>query len=173
MRKQSLSSAGILAAVTLGLIFLIAALGKFPAQTDAYTILLVLQKTPLLRALSDYVHIVIPLLELVIGLLLVSGVAARIAALGAAVMVFAFIFNNLWLLRKGLAQEPCGCFGGTLNHLLGFITTKDALYVDFGMLSLIGLILTLYPAHWFDLKLWITRVWFSRQPAADRDRSFD
>jgi uncharacterized membrane protein YphA (DoxX/SURF4 family) len=146
--------AGILASVILGLIFLIAGLGKLPVQTDAYTILLILPRSSVLLFLSDYVHIVFPVMEIVLGLLLLLGIAARVMALGSAMLVGAFIFNNLWLMGKGLAQESCHCFGGSLNWLLGVVSVKDALYIDGAMLALVFLILAQYPAKWLTLRPW-------------------
>jgi uncharacterized membrane protein YphA (DoxX/SURF4 family) len=164
--------AGILAAVILGLIFLIAGLGKLPAQTDAYTILLVLRKIPLMLAaqqpaLSDYVHIVFPVLEIILGLMLVAGIAAKLAASFSALLIGAFIFNNLWLIQKGLGQDPCYCFGGSLNWLLGVVSTKEALYIDIGMLALVCLVVACYPGRWFTL-----RPWFSRAGEFRNERSW-
>lgn len=149
--------AGILSSIFLGLIFLIAGLGKLPAQTDAYTILLILPKVPALLFLSDYVHIVFPVLEIALGLLLILGIAARAMAAASALLVVAFIFNNLWLIGKGLATDPCYCFGGSLNWLLGVISVKEALYIDVFMLGLICLIAARYPGRWFGLRPWFLR----------------
>jgi uncharacterized membrane protein YphA (DoxX/SURF4 family) len=139
---------GIPAAVLLGFIFLIAGIGKLPAQTDAYTILLVLRKIPLMLILSDYVHIVFPVLEIILGLLLIAGIAPKVMAVFSSLLIGAFIFNNLWLVRKGLAEDPCYCFGGSFNWLLGVISTRQALYVDMGMLALVCLVITHSPGNW-------------------------
>ncbi len=145
---------GIPAAVVLGFIFLIAGIGKLPAQTDAYTILLVLREIPLMLLLSDYVHIVFPVLEIILGLLLIAGIAPKVMAVFSSLLIGAFIFNNLWLVQKGLDQETCYCFGGSLNWLLGVVSTKEALYIDIGMLALVCLIVTSYPGNWFAVRPW-------------------
>ncbi len=157
MKNHPLSFAGILAGVILGLIFMVAGFGKLPVQTDAYTILLVIRKEPIFLWLSDYVHIIVPSLEIILGALVFSGTAARITALASAGLVGAFIFNNLWLIRNGVAQESCGCFGDALNRLLGGLSTREALYIDFAMLALIFLILVFYPDKWFSLRPWFLR----------------
>ena len=156
---------GILAAIILGLIFLIAGLGKLPAQTDAYTILLVLRPIPLMLLLSDYVHIVFPVLEIILGLMLVAGLAAKLTASLSTLLIGAFIFNNLWLIQKGLGQEPCYCFGGSLNWLVGVVSTREALYVDIGMLGLVCLVVAFYPGRWL-----ILRPWFSRASEFQNER---
>lgn len=161
LRKRPLSFAGILAGIILGLVFLVAGFGKLPVQTDAYTILLVIRREPFLLWLSDYVHIIVPLLELTLGFLLVSGVAARLTALASTALVGVFIFNNLWLIRNGVAEESCHCFGDALTRLLGSISTSEALYIDIAMLALILLVLTFYPDKWLSLRPWLLR----RRPA--------
>lgn len=157
MAAKRLRFAGIAASVLLGAIFLVAGIGKLPGQSDAYTILLVLQKDPFLSSLADYVHIIVPLLELFLGSLLLLGLAARAAAAVSAVMVSAFVFNNLWLTHMGLGQEPCHCFGGTLNWLIGVISTKGALYVDIALFGLIFLIVTRYPGGWLSARPWFLK----------------
>jgi uncharacterized membrane protein YphA (DoxX/SURF4 family) len=145
---------GIPAAVLLGFIFLIAGIGKLPAQTDAYTILLVLRKIPLMLILSDYVHIVFPVLEIILGLLLIAGIAPKVMAVFSSLLIGAFIFNNLWLVQKGLAEDPCYCFGGSFNWLLGVISTREALYIDVGMLALVCLVIAYSPGNWLAGRPW-------------------
>ena len=58
----------------MGLIFLVTGFIKLPVQTDAYTILLVVRKEPILLWLSDYVHVIVPLLQIIFGFILFSGV---------------------------------------------------------------------------------------------------
>jgi uncharacterized membrane protein YphA (DoxX/SURF4 family) len=157
MKMRRLSFAGVLAAIMLGLIFLVAGFGKLPAQTDAYTILLVIRKEPILLWLSDYIHILVPSIELILGFLLVSGVAARFTALASTTMVGVFIFNNTWFLRKGIPQESCRCFGDAIDRLLGGISTRESLYVNFAMVALIFLVLAFYPDKWLSFRPWFLR----------------
>jgi len=153
MNKERIATfVGLAAGVILGLIFLVAGFHKLPVQTDAYTILLVIRKEPILLWLGDYVHIVVPFLELILGFLLISGVAARLTALASAVLVGVFIFNNIWLIRKGVDLRSCNCVGDAITRLLRGISNWEALYIDFAMLGLIFLILTFYPEKWFSLR---------------------
>ena len=148
---------GIAAGVTLGVIFLVAGFSKIPVQTDAYTILLVIRKERILLWLSDYIHILVPLVEITLGFLLIFGVAARLTALASAVMVGLFIFNNFWLIGKGVDQDSCHCFGDAITRWLGGISNWGALYIDFAMLGMIFLILTFYPGKWFSLRPWLMK----------------
>jgi hypothetical protein len=148
---------GIAGGVILGLIFLITGFIELPVQTDAYTILLVVRKETILLWLSDYVHVIVPWMEIILGFFLISGVAARLAALASAVLVGVFIFNNIWLIREGVDPKSCHCVGDAITRFLGGISTTEALYIDFAMLGLILLILTFYPDKWLSLRPWFLR----------------
>jgi hypothetical protein len=161
---------GLAAGVILGLIFLVTGFIRLPVQTDAYTILLVVRKETILLWLSDYVHVIVPWLEIILGFLLISGVAARLAALASAVLVGVFIFNNIWLIREGVDPKSCHCVGDAITRFLGGISTTEALYIDFSMLGLIYLILFFYPENWFDLRPWLLRHRKREEYAADKSR---
>jgi len=148
---------GIGAGVTLGLVFLVTGFIKLPVQTDAYTILLVVRKETISLWLSDYVHIIVPWLEIILGLFLISGVAARLTALVSSVLTVVFICNNLWLIREGVDPRSCHCLGDAVTRLLASFSPREALYIDFAMLGLIFLILTFYPDKWFSLRPWLLK----------------
>jgi len=150
-------SVGIAGGVILGLIFLVTGFFKLPVQTDAYTILLVVRKETILLWLSDYVHVIVPLLEIILGFLLISGAAARLAALASAVLVGMFIYNNIWLIREGVDLRSCHCLEDAMTRLLASISATEALYIDFAMLGLIFLILTFYPDKWLSLRPWFLK----------------
>ncbi len=129
--------------VILGLVFLVTGFIKLPVQTDAYTILLVVRKEAILLWLSDYVHVIVPWLEIILGFFLISGVAARFTALASALLVVVFVYNDIWLIHEGVDLRSCHCLGDALTRLLGGFSAWEALYMDFAMLGLIFLILDL------------------------------
>ncbi|PZG10403.1 DoxX family protein [Nonomuraea aridisoli] len=53
----------------------------------------------------------LPILEIVVGLLLVVGLLTRVAGVIAGVLMFAFVFGIAWAWANGLRID-CGCFGG-------------------------------------------------------------
>ncbi|MEU0568072.1 MauE/DoxX family redox-associated membrane protein [Nonomuraea sp. NPDC005983] len=53
----------------------------------------------------------LPILEIVVGVLLVIGLLTRVAAVVAALLMFAFVFGIAWAWANGLRID-CGCFGG-------------------------------------------------------------
>jgi uncharacterized membrane protein YphA (DoxX/SURF4 family) len=148
---------GIGAGVTLGLIFLVLGFMRLPVQTDAYTILLVVHKESILLWLSDYVHVIVPWLEIILGFFLVSGVAARFTALASAVLVVVFVYNSIWLIHEGIDLRSCYCFADAATRLLASFSSREALYMDSAMLGLIFLILAFYPDKWFSLRPWFLK----------------
>ncbi|SDI08563.1 Methylamine utilisation protein MauE [Nonomuraea jiangxiensis] len=53
----------------------------------------------------------LPILEIVVGVLLVVGLLTRVAAAIAGLLMFAFVFGIGWAWAHGLRID-CGCFGG-------------------------------------------------------------
>ena len=139
------------------MIFLVTGFIKLPVQTDAYTILLVVRKETILLWLSDYVHVIVPWLEIILGFFLISGVAARLVALASTVLIGAFSYNNIWLTREGIDLRSCHCLGDPLTRLLASFSAREALYIDLAMLGLIFLILAFYPDKWLSLRPWFLK----------------
>lgn len=53
----------------------------------------------------------LPILEIVVGVLLIVGLLTRVAAVIAGLLMFAFVFGIAWAWANGLRID-CGCFGG-------------------------------------------------------------
>ncbi|MFI6786216.1 MauE/DoxX family redox-associated membrane protein [Nonomuraea sp. NPDC050383] len=53
----------------------------------------------------------LPILEIVVGVLLVVGLMTRVAGVVAALLMLAFVFGIGWAWAHGLRID-CGCFGG-------------------------------------------------------------
>jgi len=147
--------AGIAAAILLGLILLVAGLGKLPQQTRAYWIMFNLPHAILAPKLADQIDIWLPRLELAIGSLLIIGIATRLATVITLVLIIGFIFNNIWMIAEGFASNPCHCFGP--NSFLGYISITQALYIDIGMLALAAIILFWYPGNRDTLRPWFLK----------------
>lgn len=63
------------------------------------------------KSLATTVGYGLPILEVVIGVLLVVGLLTRAAGLIAGLLMLAFVFGIAWAWAKGLRID-CGCFGG-------------------------------------------------------------
>lgn len=61
--------------------------------------------------LAGYVGYALPVVELLVGVLLLAGLFTRWAALAAGVLMAAFVVGIGWAWATGLAID-CGCFGG-------------------------------------------------------------
>ena len=100
---------GVGASIILGLIFATAGLGKLLHQAEAYKLFFFPDFLTL--SLAKFVFIWFPRIELIIGLLLVVGMATKLVTVFSSVLIAGFITNNVWLLIQGLGDKPCGCFG--------------------------------------------------------------
>lgn len=54
---------------------------------------------------------ILPILEIVVGVLLVVGLLTRVAAAIAGLLMLAFVVGIAWAWARGLRID-CGCFGG-------------------------------------------------------------
>ena len=68
--------------------------------------------------IARYVGLVIPYLELLIGLGLILGVLTRLSAVGWAVLSLAYFIIKLDIIFIQGRVTPCGCFSGLLPDLL-------------------------------------------------------
>jgi len=147
--------ASVVASIILGLILFAAGLGKLLLQAGTFGIFFTPDKVILTPALAGAISIWLPPVELIVGLLLIVGVATKAIAIFSSVLIVAFITNNGWLLSQGLGHEPCDCFGILEMILSGGLSTEGALYMDIGMLTLAFVVVFCYPR-----KLFTTRFWF-------------
>ena len=145
---------GIGASIILGLIFVAAGLGKLLEQTEAFKIFYNLPGAFLTQALVDAVSFWFPLIELIVGLLLITSVAAKPMAAFSLVLITSFIATNSWLLIQGLGDEPCGCFGIAETMAQFRLVVINSLYFDIGMLGLVLLILIYYPGKFSTFRSW-------------------
>ena len=146
--------AGIAAGIILGLIFAAAGLGKLLHQPEALTVFFNPAPDLLTATFFKFFFTWLSPIELVLGLLLIIGVAARLMATLSSVLIAGFIANNGWLLSQGMGDEPCGCFGGAERIIQARLSTMNSLYLDIAMLALALVILFFYPVDYFDIRPW-------------------
>jgi uncharacterized membrane protein YphA (DoxX/SURF4 family) len=151
---------GLGAAIVLGLIFILSGGGKLLNQAEFFSIFF----TPFADFLLPFVPVIyrwLPVIEIAIGLLLISGVLARPAAALAVVLLAVLMANNSWLIIHGFGYEPCGCFG-ILEELAQLrMLTIGALVLDIVMLLLALVALFLVRVSFFSIKPWF---WAGRRP---------
>jgi len=143
---------GIEAGIVLGLIFIAAGVGKMLHQSEAIRIFLPLfPEASSSIFVTKFVNIWLPRIELILGLLLIFGIVAKLAATLALVLIAGFITENSFLLIQGYESCPA-CFG---PHLI--IPTSEALFIDLIMAILVLIIFLCYQRSFWDIRPWFLR----------------
>jgi uncharacterized membrane protein YphA (DoxX/SURF4 family) len=127
--------------IALGAVFVVAALPKITDPPAFAHMIYNYRLVP--GALVNGLALVMPWIELVVGILLILGAWRREAALVAALLLFVFLGAIGWNLARGHAID-CGCFdvrsaGKTPDQLLSDM--KWVLLRDVGLLLLAGQVL--------------------------------
>ena len=147
--------AAVVAGILLGLVFLSAGIGKL-LNISAF-----IMSVHNLSTYPDLLQILIshylPWGEVILGLLLITGIAPRLASILSGLLVLCFVFQNTWMILNGFSNEPCSCLGVFKVIAQGKLSTMNAIYVDIGMLVLC---LTIYFA--FRGRFMEGRPWFLR-----------
>ena len=100
---------GLVARLVVGGVWIVAGALKLPDPAESVRAVRAYQLLP--EAVVPTVGHVLPIVEIVAGLLLVLGLLTRGAAVVSLVLFAAFIFGISWAWSQGL-QIECGCFGG-------------------------------------------------------------
>jgi len=140
------------AGIILGIILIIAGLGKLLYQAEFLAVILpgsFLSETQA-RLIAEW----LPWLELIFGLLLFTGVAARLMAVLACLLIATFMAYNSWLIRHGQGYEPCGCLGIVERWTQGELSTVGSLYLDVVMLAFALIVLFCYQRSFFNPSPW-------------------
>ena len=108
-RERGLDLVGTLLRLVLGGVILVA--GALKVTNLGQSALAVRAYQLLPYDLAGYVGYALPIIEIVIGLLLVLGLFTRISALLGALLMLAFVIGIASAWARGLSID-CGCFGG-------------------------------------------------------------
>jgi uncharacterized membrane protein YphA (DoxX/SURF4 family) len=100
---------GLLARLVLGVVLLWAGAAK--VTSPASSALAVRAYKILPYDFAGYVGFALPVLEILIGLLLVVGLFTRVSAVVGGLLMLAFIIGISWAWAHGYSID-CGCFGG-------------------------------------------------------------
>lgn len=126
----------------LGATFILAAAGKLPQQAKFVEVVTGYGLLP--WRMAHAYSLILPWLELAVGICLVAGLLSRFAASVSILMIISFIIANGTAVFE-LQTEDCGCFGGLI-----LLKTSDALLVDVVMMG-IALLVLLYGGGFFSL----------------------
>jgi uncharacterized membrane protein YphA (DoxX/SURF4 family) len=100
---------GLLARLILGVVLVWA--GAVKVTNPAQSALAVRAFKVLPYDFAGYVGYALPVLEILLGLLLVLGLFTRVSAVLGGLLMLAFIFGISWAWAHGYSID-CGCFGG-------------------------------------------------------------
>ena len=100
-------------------------------------------------AIANVIGIVLPFLEIGMGLLLILGAGTRIVGLAGAVLMFIFVIGISQAWARGLSID-CGCFGGGGQVAPGTANYLPELLRDAGLAAL-GIYHFIYPQSKFAL----------------------
>lgn len=108
-RGGRLAWVGVAARAVLGGVLLAAGLLKVGALGESVNAVMAYRILP--YELVAPVGVTLPFVEIVLGALLLAGLYTRLAGLGGALLMAAFIVGIASAWARGLALD-CGCFGG-------------------------------------------------------------
>ncbi|TET48456.1 MAG: DoxX family membrane protein [Dehalococcoidia bacterium] len=145
----------ISAGIILGLIFLAAGLGKLLNPMESSIIFVFPDFLP--NAVDKFIYQWLPRIEVLIGVLLITGIIARLTASLALVLTLGLIASNSILLVQGLGDKPCGCFGEAERLAQLSLSVTGALYIDIAMLILGFMVLLFYQSRFFNITPWFLR----------------
>lgn len=100
---------GLLARLTVGIVWIVAAVAKLPYPADSVRAVRAYDLLP--EAIVPTIGHALPLVELLVGILLVVGAFTRPTSVVSSLMFVAFVIGISSAWARGL-QIDCGCFGG-------------------------------------------------------------
>jgi uncharacterized membrane protein YphA (DoxX/SURF4 family) len=137
----------LLARLVLGGVLLAAGLLKYQHLDKSQMAVRAYEMLPI--ALANFFGIILPFVEIAVGILLIIGAAIRISALVGGVLMFAFMIGISQAWARGLSID-CGCFGGGGQVEPGTANYLPELLRD-GGLGLLAIYLFRYPQSKFGL----------------------
>jgi len=145
--KKYLPWVGLLSRLILGGVLLAAGLLKYQHLDKSQMAVRAYELLPV--SLANILGIVLPFVEIAVGVLLVIGATIRISALVGGVLMGAFMIGIAQAWARGLSID-CGCFGGGGQVEPGTANYLPELLRD-GGLALLAIYLFRYPQSKFGL----------------------
>lgn len=146
----------VVASIILALVFLSAGTGKL-LNLSAF-IISVNNLTIYPDFLQSLISYWLPWGEIILGLLLITGVIPRVVSILCSVLIACFIFQNSWMILHGFSNEPCSCLGVLQIIIQGKLSTMNALYVDIGMLILSLIVYFTFQGKFIEWRPWFLRL---------------
>jgi uncharacterized membrane protein YphA (DoxX/SURF4 family) len=141
-----------IAAVIIGLVLIISGTGKIPGQTEfAWA----LAKTFWTPALANFISKFLPWLELCLGVMLLLGTFAKIAAILVIPLTICFTLNNVWALNHHIYKfTTCSSCFGIWENYIGHLTPIGAMLIDVFLMVLALTVIFCSSLKCFELRPW-------------------
>jgi len=137
----------LIARLVLGGVLLAAGLLKYKHLDKSQMAVRAYELLPI--SLANFLGIVLPFVEIGIGILLILGAAIRVSSILGAFLMFIFIIGISQAWVRGLSID-CGCFGGGGQVEPGTANYLPEILRDLG-LALLGIYLFRFPQSKFAL----------------------
>jgi uncharacterized membrane protein YphA (DoxX/SURF4 family) len=108
------------------------------------------------NGVADWVGAALPLVEIGLALLLLVGLATRVAALASALLLAGFVIGISAAWARGLRID-CGCFGGGGDLAAGESPTYTLELARDGLFLLAAGFLVVWPRTIWSLDTWLAR----------------
>ena len=138
---------GLLLRVVLGGVLLVAGLLKYQHLDKSQMAVRAYELLPI--SLANFLGIVLPFVEIAVGILLIIGAAVRVSAVISGLLMLAFSIGISQAWARGLSID-CGCFGGGGQVAPGTANYLPELVRDAG-LAIMAIYLFRYPQSKFGL----------------------
>lgn len=139
---------GLIARLVLGIVFLVA--GALKVTTPEALVKATQAYQVLPHDLAAYVGYALPIIEIILGLLLIVGLFTRASAVITSLLLVAFIIGIAQAWARGLTID-CGCFGGGGTVGAGETSYLPRILEDVGLL-VCGLWLSWRPTSFLSLE---------------------
>ncbi|MGD9118365.1 MAG: hypothetical protein PVJ08_06495 [Dehalococcoidia bacterium] len=151
----------VIPCVLLGLMLLVAGIGKLPGLTELGTFP---GQTEFLDVIfgsfwptvAFFITDVLPWIEVILGLALVLAIYPRIAAILSLPLIAAFMTSNIWAITHGEAFGSCGCWG-VFESLFGDMTPIQSLGIDIALVLFAIIIILYFPAPFLSFQSWFRK----------------
>lgn len=148
-----LNTVGTLARLGLAAVWLVSGALKLADPGQTYVAVQAYDVLP--HGLVGVVATALPLVEVVLGLFLLAGVATRYVAGAALVLLLVLIAGIAQSWARGLSID-CGCFGGGGQVAQGKAEYPQEIVRDTGF-ALLAVWLLVRPRTWLSVDGWLTR----------------
>ena len=152
-RGRLLDGIGLVARLGLAAVWLISGGIKFADPGQTYLAVQAYEILP--EGLVGIVATALPLVEIVLGLLVLFGAATRVTAVVSAAVLVAFIAAVAQSWARGLTID-CGCFGGGGQVEPGQTAYPEEIATDIGFLAL-AVWLAVRPSTPLSVDRWLRR----------------